>query len=322
LRQDPTTVTAVSTLGINFGLNGDTPHVRQLFAYAEKLSRRDLRTQLWAIEYAVKEGDIVGALKHYDIALRTNPKISEILFPVLAEATTDLQVRAELIKLLLSKPEWSEAFINYAAARQTNPRAIASLFVDLRRAGIAVPNGAHARIVNALIAGGQADDAWTYYALIRANVDRRRSRDPQFNAGIEEASVFDWVAINDPGFTTSIQRGSKQGAFEFSASPSIGGPMLRQMQMLPQGTYRLTVHSSGTYETPNAQPYWTLNCIDGRELGRINLPNSTQENGRVSGIFSVPSGCAVQALTLAARPSETVSGLSGQIDYALLAPAN
>ena len=45
LVQDPTAVAAVATLGINAQLRGDTGPARRIFAYANQLSRRDLRTQ-------------------------------------------------------------------------------------------------------------------------------------------------------------------------------------------------------------------------------------------------------------------------------------
>ncbi|MFV3517295.1 hypothetical protein ACNJD8_22045, partial [Mycobacterium tuberculosis] len=69
LVQDPTAVAAVATLGINAQLRGDTGPARRIFAYANQLSRRDLRTQLWAIEDAVSRNDIPGVLNNYDIAL-------------------------------------------------------------------------------------------------------------------------------------------------------------------------------------------------------------------------------------------------------------
>src|SRR3546814_1290750 len=68
---------------------GDQAKGERLLAYSQKLSRRDLRTQLMAIELAVAQGDISGALRHYDIALRTKKNAPELLFPVLTSALPD-----------------------------------------------------------------------------------------------------------------------------------------------------------------------------------------------------------------------------------------
>lgn len=94
LRQDPTAVVAVSTLGFDAQLRGQTAEAQRLFGYAEALSRRDLQTQVWAIENSVAQGDVAAALHHYDIALRTSPDAQAVLFPILASAISTQPVRA------------------------------------------------------------------------------------------------------------------------------------------------------------------------------------------------------------------------------------
>ncbi|RYE93442.1 MAG: hypothetical protein EOO77_45485, partial [Oxalobacteraceae bacterium] len=115
LRQGPASVVAASVLGINAQVYGDVAVARRAFTYAEQLSRRDLLTQLWAIEYAVSQGDVEGALRHYDIALRIKPAMWELLFPVLAAAASQNAIQQELVTTLASRPPWADGFINYAA---------------------------------------------------------------------------------------------------------------------------------------------------------------------------------------------------------------
>ena len=133
----------------------------------------------------------------------------------------------------------------------------------------------------------------------------------------ERPSQLDWAPINDGGLTTSIQ----SGVFDFAAPASVGGPMLRQLQMLPPGSYRLTGHSIGIEQADGARPYWVLTCQSGRELGRVEVPNSSVSNGNFTGVFSVPADCPMQILMLMARPSDAVAGLSGQFDQVALVPA-
>ncbi len=318
LQQDPTAVAAVATLGINADVRGDKAAARRYFAYAQRLSRRDLRTQLFMIEDAVQREDIPGALHQYDVTLRVFPNLAEMLYPILASASTDSVIRRELVKTLAGNPLWSESFVNFVADRGPDPKSTAALFLDLRRAGVPVPETARAGAVNALIAAGQTNAAWSYYAAIRPGADRRRSRDPRFAADLETASQLDWSPINDgSGLSTSIQG----GVFDFTAPASVGGPMLQQLQLLPPGNYRLNGHSVGIEPAAGALPYWTLRCQAGRELGRVELPNSSVANGNFSGMFSVPAGCPVQTLVLMARASDAIAGLSGQIDRVALVPA-
>lgn len=318
LQQDPTAVAAVATLGINADVRGDKAAARRYFTYAQKLSRRDLRTQLFMIEDAVQREDIKGALRQYDMTLRVFPNLGEMLYPVLASASADPVIRRELVETLAGKPMWSDSFIGFAAVKGPDPKSTAALFLDLRDAGIAVPEIARAGAVNALIAGGQTDAAWSYYAATRSGADRRRSRDPRFTANLEMPSQLDWMPINDgSGLTTGLQG----GIFDFAAPASVGGPMLQQLQLLPPGSYRLSGHSIGIEQAASALPYWTLRCQNGRELGRVEVPNSSVANGNFSGTFSVPADCLVQTLLLTARSSDAIGGLSGQIDRVALVPA-
>jgi hypothetical protein len=316
LRQDATAVAAVSTLGVNAQIRGDSVVARRLFSYAERLSRRELQTQIWAIEDAVGRGDIAQALRHYDIALRTSLAASELLFPILGTAMADPAIRTALVRTLSGQPMWRDAFINYAARNSPDPRVTATLFVDLRRAGVPIGAEAQLTIVDTLITGGFAGEAWSYYTSIHQGADRRVSRDPRFSANLATPSQFDWVAINSGGIATSTQ-----GIFDFSVPASVGGPMLQQLQLLTPGEYLLEGHSIGIDQSTEERPYWTLICEDGRELGRIAMLNSADANGRFAGRFTVPAReCQAQTLVLIARPSEAASGQSGQIDQVRLRP--
>jgi len=320
LRQDPTAVAAVSTLGLNTQLRGDGAGARRLFAYAEKLSRRDLPTQLWAIEDAVGRGDVARALRHYDIALRTSRNAPALLYPILGSAIVDPSVRGALLRTLAARPEWGESFVNYVAGNGADMQATAALFAGLRRARIPVAAQASAVVINGLILGNHWNEAWSYYASIRPGADRRRSRDPRFQAAIATPAPFDWTPADNPAITAAIQRGDDGGTFVFAAPSSVGGSLLTQIQVLAPGEYRLVGRTSGLDQPETSRPYWALTCQDGRELGRLALPNSAQANGRFAGLLRVPAGCPVQVLALVARPSDSVSGVSGQIDAVQLAP--
>jgi hypothetical protein len=320
LRKDPTAVNAIAQLGLIAQVNGDLASARRLFGYSERLSRRDLQTQLWAIEDAVGREDIAGALRHYDVALRTKGQSRAILYPVLASAIGDAQVRAEFVRMLSTRPLWADDFLAYASKAGEDPRATAALLVALHRRGIPVPEQVNAALINSMVARGQVEEAWDFYGGVREHADRRRARDPRFAAVLEAPTVFDWMPVNDGSVTGSIQPSGSSGLFDFYVVPGGGGALLKQMQVLPPGTYRLSGHSRGIEQERGALPYWVLTC-GSRELGRVEVPNSVAAGGSFSGLLSVPAGCGVQTLALIARPSASVSGLVGQIDRVELAPA-
>lgn len=322
LRNDPTAVEAVATLGLDATIRGDKAAARELFTYSQQLSRRDFRTQLWAIEYAVAQGDIAGALRHYDIALRTKGSAPELLYPVLVGAAANADVRPELIRTLAKKPIWAESFLYYAASNGPEPRDTAALFQELQKANVAVPKVASSRVVNSLLKAENFAEAWSYYSAIRGVKDPSTSRDPDFNAMFETPMAFDWVAKNAVGISTVIQPGDKTGLFDFAVSSSIGGVLLEQQQMLPEGEYVLHGRSIGIDLPARSRPYWSLSCHGGDELGRMEVPNSSEFDGLFTGHFTVPANCPLQVLTLVARSSSEVGGVSGQIDRAELRPAS
>lgn len=320
LRRDPTTVAAAATLGLNAQIQGDAPAARQWFGLAERLSRRDLRTQLWAIEDSVSRGDVAGALRHYDIALRTSRSAGGLLFPVLGTAISDRAIRAALTQTLARKPDWASFFVADVAAGDNDPKAVALLFQGLTAAGIDVSDRARSQVIARLVQANEIGPAWAYYASIRPGASRSKSRDPRFTAQLADPTPFDWQPVNDAGITASIQPGNGGGLVDFAAPASVGGVLLRQFQWLPPGDYAIEGHSSGVDQPAESQPYWMLACAGGRELGRVAVPRSAEAAGRFSGRFSVPADCPTQYLTLNARPSDAIGGTVGQIDRISLQP--
>lgn len=322
LHDEPLAVPALTALGLNTLLRGDVNHARQLFVHSDALSRRELGTQLWLIEDAVARGDIPGALRRYDIALRTARAASDLLFPVLTLAVADPVVREALTDTLAARPPWSVGFINHLANSSITPEASADLLSRLSRRGVAVPSEPQAVVVNALVDHGALNEAWAYYRSLRPGVDRRRSRDPHFTANLDAPAVFDWMPVmTDAGVTASIQADREDGLFDFAAPSTVGGTVLQQFQLLPPGRYRLQGTSVGIEQPSRALPYWQLVCRDGREIGRVELPPSTKNNGRFAGELTVGSACPVQVLRLVARPSSEIGGITGQIKSFALVPA-
>lgn len=316
LRRDPTVVAAVATLGLDAQLRGDTAAARRLFAYSEKLSRRDLRTQLWAIEDAVVRSDVPGALYQYDVALRTQKVGGGLLFPILASALTDPEIRSALIKTMARGAPWGNDFTIYAAAASTSPKSVAQLLAGMKRAGLTVPEAAQARVIDGLLATNDIDGAWTYYASLRPNATRDVSRDPRFLAQRATPTQFDWVVIDNPDATSSVQSSPAGGRFDFTASTSTNGPLLKQVQLLPAGDYVLEGMMTGIEGAEGTMPYWSLTCRDGKELGRATI----QANGRFAATVRVGSDCPLQTLTLVARASDQSSSIAGQVTQARLRP--
>lgn len=310
LRQDATAVSAVVVLGLNAQVRGDGARARRLFDYAQTLSRRNVKAHLWAIENAVERGDVRGAMRHYDVALRVSRPMTDLLFPVLAAAITNPDVLREVNRTLAGRPSWGPLFIEYTASNGPDPRAAAQVLRAASRQGMPVSGIARALMTEKLVSQGMAREAWQFYTSFRGGARNDTARDPDFSANLDAPTVFDWQSVAANGLVASVEPGS----ITFSAPTAASGALVQQVQMLPAGTYRLHGQSSGIEQTAEALPYWQLICRDGgREFGRVDMPASNNAQGRFGGSVVVPPDCPVQILRLAARPSSAIGGVSGEI---------
>jgi hypothetical protein len=176
-------------------------------------------------------------------------------------------------------------------------------------------------VIARLVQANAIQAAWAAYVAMRPNARRSEARDPLFRAELADPTPFDWQPVNDSGISVGLQPGNGGGVVDFVAPASVGGTLLRQFQWLLTGDYVLEGHSLGVDQPAESQPYWTLACGNGRELGRVDVPPSAHAGGRFAGRFSVPADCPTQYLSLNARPSDAVGGTVGQIDRLWLRPA-
>lgn len=321
LLRDPLLPSAAAILGFRAGMAGDNEGVRKAFSYSESISRRDLKTHLWAIEYAVTQDDIAGALRHYDLALRTSRRAPAILFPVLAGAVSDENIRRQLIPILMNRPEWWTSFLNFVANSSPDYRSAAVLFGELRARGLTFPNGAEASLLGALVSGRDYEAARIYLARGARQDVSSGSRAPNFAGTPATPSPFDWNPQNEVGVMASIQQGGRAGGgvFTFSTVSGAGGPVLRQLQLLRPGRYEIASRLT-SIDPADASVFWTVQCVDGPELARFPItprPGAPVRNGQ----FTVGAGCPAQWLTLNVSPSDQAAGVSGEMDYAQIRPA-
>ncbi len=320
LRQDPTAVEALNVLAAQAQLRGDTQRTRDLFGYSLTLSRRELISRLWAIEEAVSRGDIRGALKNYDFALKISNYAPTILYPILAAALSEPRVRTELIPIMLARPNWGPEFTDYLSRAAVNPKGTAAFYPMLQKAGLPVSALQNGRAVDTLSAQGFDQDAWDYYTYLHPKADRRRSRDADFSSSSDNPTVFDWLPLNEGGLSASIVgSSSNDGALVYSIAPASSGKLIQQRQLLPPGRYILSGNAQGVAGQDRERPYFSVVCDDGRELVQAPLPQKGQNAFRAT--FAVSSDCPTQYLTLIARQTDSQNGVQGTVGSALISPA-
>lgn len=317
--RDPLSPSAAATLGFAAALRGDDGAAHRAFAYSQMVSRRDLKTHLWAIEFLVSRADVPATLKHYDLALRTSRQAKDILFPILAGAIVNAEVRSALLPRLLARPQWAGPFINYLAISSPDHRSASVLFATLLARGFTLPEGAQASLLGALVNDRDYATARAYLRQTAYN-NGELSRYPRFASNPATPGPFDWNPQNEVGLASSIQGNGDGAIFVFSTVAGAGGPVLRQLLLLPPGRYRMI--SRLTALTPSQPlPAWTVQCVDGPEVAKLLLvvakPDAAPSD---NGNFAIGGDCPAQWLNLSIPPGEAASGLTGELDFAQVRP--
>lgn len=325
IRRDPTLGTPFRVLGFIAEANGDRANAKRLIEHAEQMSRRDLPTQLWLIDAAVAREDMTGALRHFDIALRTSMLAPAVLFPVLNKAISEPEVVDSLARTLAARPGWRDRFLADAIDKSPELDGLVRLAGQLRANRQPMDAAQTQQLLYRLTEG----KAFAQVAMMRrfvlpAAMQAQEVIDPGFDV---EGGMFPfvWTLFDKDGvWARRMPVGGSANALrlDFHADAGRGGVMVRQLLTLASGHYRLAW--TGGHDAPGAatRPVWSIACgEDSRKtLLSADMPGG-QGAQRGEGEFIVPSaGCNGQWLLLAARPGGDANGLNGWLDRVEIRP--
>lgn len=317
--QDTTLGSSYRIIGFQAEQRGDVKSAERLIAHSDRLSRRDLLTQLWLVERAVARNDVPGALGHFDAALRTSEAAPAVLFPILSSALSDSELFPPIAAKLAERPNWANAFLVYSMQNNGDPRALASLLLRLRqwpevRAADLAPT-----VIASLVKRGDAALA-RRLSLIFAGIDsspRQTVVDPGMTLAVG-VPPFAWAVADGNG--VSVSRSDDGVRVEFSAD-ALGYP-LGQILALPPGRYRLQTMANQSGAAGSAV-YWQVACDGAATQLLVQLVLSKAPTVVSSASeFTVPeAGCRAQGLSLVVKsPSSSGEGFVRRVDIVSLAP--
>lgn len=309
LRREPANVVAARSLAIIAARQGDEKRAESLFRYAEKLSRRDLPTQLWLIEDRVRADDIPGALTHYDRALRTSPYTDRPLIPILVSAADDLAIRRPLTAMIAARPAWWWVFAQRLVSSGKSPDTMYDLLIALKLS----PTNDRERTLLAAALTRLAEmsaygQAYRLYAQARhVPAGNGLLRNGEFEAE-DVLPPFDWTLADDPDLAAvRQQRDDRSGgqALFFYSNEGRTGTVAQQLLVLAPGRYRLSAQVGEVSSEPEARPKLTMTCArpGGQTLFEADFVLFGKASSRIGVDFSVPSGCAAQTIAVVSGSS-------------------
>lgn len=301
LRSEPMAVKAVRVVGFVTETKGDRAAAKRQFELSRRITRRDLLTSIWFIEEAVTRNDTAGALRNYEIALRTSRSSQGILFPVLDRALAEEDLVLPISGLLASGQQWVPAFVEHVAKSGEQAGALTRALLARPASLRHLPEGLKAMLLAKLVDDEQFDVAERLYLrLAGKTVGGAFVRNGDFRTD-GPWPPFDWSLISTADYGAGISPGS--GLLSAYSRNGGSGTVARQVLALPPGAYSLDTVASLRAEVGVGSALWSVNCAgkDGARLTTVEVRPSNSAS--LSRSFTVPSGCSRQWLSL-----EMVSG--------------
>jgi hypothetical protein len=300
LVRNPAQAGAVRSLGLAASLIVKQDAALAAFQYADRLSRRDLGTNLWLIEFAVSKNDLTGALSRYDITLRTSSSAYKTLFPILAITLEDPDYVPPVTRLLATKPPWAFSFIEYVFNTKLAPQNLDRLARAMSQNSAPLEQYLERVIIERLAISGDYEAAWHAYLRLRPEAGNKRGIRDSTLENESPPSLFDWQYVATGNAAALPRHKGRAMVFRsFNAEPV---PLLSQLLLLAPGSYAIAGQVRIT--TGDSLPYWKLTCVIGeRVLGQTGASTSS-----VPTVFaSVDLSCPAQWLRLIIPGSPNVT---------------
>jgi hypothetical protein len=313
---------ALRVLGYYTEATGEFADAERLILMAQTLSRRESGAQMWLVEANARRNDTKQTLIHYDRALRVRPDNQTILFPRLAAAIEDTEIRAALTPYISAKNGWGEMFLADAIAKNANTPALARLMIDSG----GVPDKAanlelQTSLLGQLVDGGFYQDARQLYLSMKGASAKRLTSgafDPADRTAVH--GPIGWQTINDVdgggGFTGA--EGESELALEIFTNAANTRLVTRKLLFLKLGTYAFAANLTRLESDTGGYLRWQLRCMQGVEGTAVWAVQGAEKVVRSQ--IAVPANCSVQLLELIASGGQGQSGIEATIRSVTISP--
>ncbi len=283
-------------LGMIADVNGNRTDARKFMKLSTTLSRRDLVAQLWLIEDGVQSGDIASTISHYDVALRTRPEGTAILYPILAAALDDEDIQRVVIPFFAMDPPWLLSFLTFAINGGSAPVAVAQM---IEKAG-GLPTGSRYQPLQTywlqqLVATGEFSDAFGYYSRLNgAKPDLATSTVFSVDTIEPRFTPLTWQPQNSVGIDAIFELAGSDGRRQLHVQANSGerGMAIRKLMTLEAGRYRFSQIASFKGLPSGANYYWQMQCA--QAAGATSVWRSDLNGDQIV----IKSGCNAQYLEL------------------------
>lgn len=170
LRVEPLLPNALRDLGFERSLAGNRDGARAFMLAAVRQSRREQFALVWLIDDAARRNRISEALGWFDLSLRTNDDVRELLFPKLMAALGDPAIRKDFARYARRDPKWLVPFYSAAIAKPGGAEIVAETMLSTGSlAADRLDRGVEQLLLERLVVQGKVQLARRVYQAIRDN---------------------------------------------------------------------------------------------------------------------------------------------------------
>ena len=203
---------------------------------------------------------------HYDRALLTYPTSDQHLFPVLAKALSDAEIRSALGKY--ATRAWTRDFLGKAIDLGSDPAAVTGLLADLRvQLSPRDTQTIATALIGQLMARGQYADVRDLVRQMPGGalqlIDRIAFSTETSNSRLAPLS---WTFVNDDAFETALDG---TGGLAIRVSSEKTGMAAQRVTLLAPARYQLTQSVSYVSGNPRAALSWEVRCLGDASSGPI-----------------------------------------------------
>ena len=324
LRASPLTASALRELGRIASLgapNAGADAGDEQFRNAERVTRRDALNQLELIGAASRAGDFADGMRHYDRILLTTPEASAALFPTLAIALVDPEVRKPLA--VFAGREWFSQFLVAAIDLGADPAAAVDMYARTARA---IPRAEKQRVGLKLVAQlsgrGRLVEARGIAATIPGIGPAVRDQFALTTITSNPSlAPLTWTLHNDEAVESTF---NPPGQLVIRVASGRSSIVAERLMLAGPGSYSLSHDVSDASGGATAGLAWTVTCTHGQALPIVRVPTQQLPGDRGRHRFSaridVPAGCGAQSWQLTATPEDIQSTSSVTIERLALVP--
>lgn len=305
---DPLNRTLVRSLAVWHDVNREPNQALEGMQLSSAVSRRDIITQLWLVEYWLRQSNPDKAYRHIDLSLKLRPEISALLYPRLNTLLGDPGVAAKVELAAKSDIRWVPGFADYLVV-QDPAAAYALLTRPSVMAKSATYNSAYRSLAHNLARAGAVDrvtriarvmvpqehyDQWGSLGL------NRWSTDPKFGS-------LSWAA--NPDYASLAPLDDKQLDLQALVPSDQTVELMSRGMLLPEGaSYRIEGTIVPIGDMGDTQLQWIMACwrTSGEERYLVEALPSAGSSNRFALNVRVPSQCPYTKLVL-----QAVGGTSG-----------